>query len=154
MHLKLRIMVLLAGLGLVACATEPRVPTEIVLVRARIAALEDAGVENVANSPEEVDFASDSLVTLSIRQVLIGEVRDRKPVVVLRMSAWPAKPSRTEILVFYRVRPEGELDVIDWNYASKELCIDPELARTFNIEREVAQLYKRRQLECSLEMLE
>lgn len=138
----------IAALGLAGCATaiSPE-RSDVVLIKAHIESLADAGNQASANSPE-VDLGRATEAAISVREVLIGHVERRAMSVTLHMTAWPVPNGPRDIYLLARTRDGGALETVGWDYANRGLCIDGQTAHALSIEPEVASLRESGRLTC------
>jgi hypothetical protein len=133
-------------LGGCAAAAEP-VTADVVLIRAHIVSLANAPP---ADPPAHSSAASGSetLASLSVTEILIGQESRKNIVLKLNMSAWPATDRLKDIYVLSRLDGKGQREVIGWTYRAQGMCIDDATAGALDIRSKLDALYASGRLTC------
>ena len=99
-------------------------------------------------NPDIIDLSGDVLVEVDAIDVIIGRLPRGRYSSILRMTAIPTPAGRRDLYLLARTGVNRRLETVWWNYVGGGLCIDAQLARTLDIEDEVATLRKEGKLDC------
>jgi len=121
---------------------------DMILMKARIHKIGPADESSRRSTPTRIDFGMDSPVYFSVEDMLIGHLENPPPSVVLRMSGTPNLDILNQIYILAKVNTNGELKILDWDYARSGMCFKRQTAKTLNIEKELTLLYDSGKLIC------
>ena len=118
-----------------ACAAMNRSDTQdIALIEARIDSIEDI------QGNEEIDLSMWVKLKLVEVKSLIGDVGANRIEVELKIGGQPNLDKINGIYVLGKKQPDGTFQVLDWDYAFRGLCVDHDLARTYQLEDAIQKL--------------
>jgi len=143
------VRILVFVLGFVSVAPAFSVEPEFVIFRARIDSLSDDYQEPPAIVNSGTSFGTPTKATITVLEILSGQMHANESSIKLYMSAWPLKKMLKDVLFVAKRNNDGSLAAKWWEIAENGQCVPENVAQGLNLVETLSELYKSGKLKCT-----